>query len=70
MEINPLAREVKVVLLGCQTVGKTSLMNRFIHDSFTVSTVSTIGSIFVTKIVKLDNITLSLQIWDTGGSEK
>jgi Ras-related protein Rab-5C len=70
MEIDPHIREVKVVLLGCQAVGKTSLVNQFIHDRFTVNTVSTIGCMFVTKTVKVDDMTVSLQIWDTGGSEK
>jgi small GTP-binding protein len=45
-------------------------VNRFIHDSFTVNTVSTIGSIFVAKRVQTADMTVSLQIWDTGGSEK
>jgi small GTP-binding protein len=62
--------EAKVVLLGSQTVGKSSLVGRFIRGTFSANTVSTIGAIFVTKTLEVCNMQVKLQIWDTGGSER
>jgi small GTP-binding protein len=66
--------EAKVVILGIQGVGKTSLANRFIHHAWTpsASQASTIGASFLTKrVVDVDTGTVvRLQIWDTAGQER
>jgi Ras-related protein Rab-5C len=62
--------EAKVVLLGSQTVGKSSMVGRFMRGTFSSNTVSTIGAIFVAKTVEVANVQVKLQIWDTGGSER
>ena len=67
---NDLVYEKKLVLLGSSTVGKTSILNRLMRDSFTNETVNTIGSSVKTKDITVDNITVQLQIWDTGGHER
>ncbi len=63
-----------MVLLGDQSVGKTSIINRFIFDNFTgneqVSCIllkPTVGVDFVSKTVNVDNKTLRMQLWDTAG---
>lgn len=77
----PTSLEAKLVVLGSQGVGKTSLVNRFISPSNPLShpsssslpaPQSTIGASFHTKRV-LDpdtSTTVRLQIWDTAGQER
>ena len=69
----PSALEAKIVVLGSQGVGKTSLVSRFVSPTKApVSHPSTIGASFVTKRV-LDPdtaTTVRLQIWDTAGQER
>jgi small GTP-binding protein len=63
-------RNAKVVLLGSQSVGKTSIVNRLIHDKFQDNMISTIGAVFVSRTCLVDDIHVKLEIWDTGGQEK
>jgi GTPase SAR1 family protein len=44
--------EAKIVVLGSQGVGKTSLVHRFVKNQFSpASTTSTVGASFLTKRV-------------------
>jgi Ras-related protein Rab-21 len=43
--------EAKLVILGSQGVGKTSLVVRFVESNFSTSTQSTIGASFLVKKV-------------------
>lgn len=63
--------EAKIVVLGAQGVGKTSLVMRYCKGSFAPNeTTSTVGASFLTKrVVDSDSDTVvRLQIWDTGMS--
>ncbi|EGR28156.1 rab6-family small gtpase, putative [Ichthyophthirius multifiliis] len=60
----------KIVFLGDQSVGKTSIINRFIYDNFTGSEQPTVGIDFICKTISLENKTLRLQLWDTAGQER
>lgn len=65
--------EAKIVVLGSQGVGKTSLVHRYVKNAFTPPTTqSTIGASFLTKrVVDIDTSTVvRLQIWDTAGQER
>ena len=62
--------DVKVVILGCTDVGKTSITMRYCHNSFTTPTSATIGASFLQKRVMLDQTRMTLQIWDTAGQER
>ncbi|KAH8686018.1 P-loop containing nucleoside triphosphate hydrolase protein [Tricladium varicosporioides] len=65
--------EAKIVVLGAQGVGKTSLLLRYIKNQFSpASTTSTVGASFMTKRVVDDesDTIVRLQIWDTAGQER
>lgn len=61
----------KVVLLGAAAVGKTSLVQRFIHDKFSQNYLLTIGMEPSEKYIELDNGTIvALSIWDIAGQAR
>ncbi|KAG1454162.1 hypothetical protein G6F46_009335 [Rhizopus delemar] len=66
---NPL-RKFKLVFLGEQSVGKTSLITRFMYDTFDNSYQATIGIDFLSKTMYLEDRTVRLQLWDTAGQER
>jgi len=67
----PLQRTLlKVIILGDTGVGKTSLINRYVHNKFNQQFKPTIGADFVTREIKVEGKLVSLQIWDTAGQER
>jgi small GTP-binding protein len=62
----------KVVLLGESGVGKTSIIQRYINDSFNPAISTTGGANFISKKMKFpeENQTIKFEIWDTAGQEK
>jgi len=58
------------VLLGDQSVGKTSLITRFMYDTFDNTYQATIGIDFLSKAMYLEDRTVRLQLWDTAGQER
>ncbi|XP_067948067.1 ras-related protein Rab-22A-like [Watersipora subatra] len=63
-------REIKLCLLGDTNVGKTSVVQRFVMDSFKPGTETTIGASFMSKTLLVDDKSYRYQIWDTAGQEK
>ena len=60
-----------IILVGDCSVGKTSIINRFIENRFNRNLKSTINIEFRIKSIKLDsNTVVDLKIWDTCGEEK
>merc|ERR1712159_529982 len=61
----------KVVLLGEGRVGKTSLLLRYVKDSFSDSQAPTVQAPYLSKPVKLENDSrVTLNVWDTAGQER
>lgn len=57
--------------MGDSGVGKSCIMNQFIHAKFTEKHELTIGVEFASKIVTFDDgVNVKLQIWDTAGQEQ
>lgn len=65
----PLAK-YKLVFLGDQSVGKTSIITRFMYDNFDRHYQATIGIDFLSKTMYLEDRTVRLQLWDTAGQER
>jgi len=60
----------KLVFLGDQSVGKTSIITRFMYDTFDSTYQATIGIDFLSKTMYLEDRTVRLQLWDTAGQER
>ncbi|KAJ1120331.1 hypothetical protein NDU88_008504 [Pleurodeles waltl] len=55
---------------ACYVIGKTSLITRFMYDSFDNTYQATIGIDFLSKTMYLEDRTVRLQLWDTAGQER
>lgn len=60
----------KIIFLGDQGVGKSSILNRFAQDKFEQNYQATIGLDFHSKNVTIDNVNVRLLLYDTAGQEK
>jgi internalin A len=62
--------EAKLILVGYGGVGKTSLVDRLVNDTFDINRAKTEGiSIKEWHIVVRENETVRLNVWDFGGQE-
>ncbi|KAH0788386.1 small GTP-binding protein [Histomonas meleagridis] len=64
------APNIKLVLLGESTVGKTSIVNVVHGGEFIPDQTATIGACFHIKKMKIGDVALKLHIWDTAGQER
>jgi len=64
------AIEAKLVLLGDTGTGKSSLMQRYVNETFDNSLTATVGAGFANKRIVMGGIKIKLQIWDTAGQER
>ena len=60
----------KIIFLGDQYVGKSSILNRFYQDKFENEYEATIGLDFHSKNVEINNNAVRLLLYDTAGQEK
>lgn len=61
-------RQKKIVLMGNFSVGKTSLIRRYVDNSFSDKYISTIGVKISKKKITIDDEELLLLIWDIEGA--
>ncbi|MHA2179248.1 MAG: Rab family GTPase [Candidatus Thorarchaeota archaeon] len=57
----------KLVFLGDTGVGKTSLVQRYVYDSFAPVIGRTIGAMLHVKMVEVEGAKHKLVVWDLGG---
>ena len=60
----------KIIFLGDQYVGKSSILNRFYQDKFEPDYQATIGLDFHSKNVEIKGTAIRLLLYDTAGQEK
>ncbi|MFX0003620.1 MAG: Rab family GTPase [Candidatus Hodarchaeota archaeon] len=60
----------KILITGNASVGKTSLLRRYVDGFFDDSTIMTVGVDFFTKELNFDNARCLIQLWDLGGQER
>ena len=64
------APHFKIIFLGDQYVGKSSILNRFYQDKFEPDYQATIGLDFHSKNINLNGNAVRLLLYDTAGQEK
>jgi small GTP-binding protein len=62
--------ELKVVLVGTSSVGKTSIVQRATTGLFDEACLPTLGASYTVKSIQVGRRTCRLQIWDTAGQER
>ncbi|OHT01720.1 small GTP-binding protein [Tritrichomonas foetus] len=60
----------RVVTIGEESVGKTSITNRLVGDNFNPYEPGTIGANYQQYKEEIDGNKVEIQIWDTAGQEK
>lgn len=60
----------KILIAGNASVGKTSLLRRYVDGFFDDSTIMTVGVEFFIKEIFFDNTRCTLQLWDLGGQKR
>jgi len=60
---------IKVILIGPSGCGKSSILYRFLNSSYSSRT-PTVAVDFASRIIKIGNTRVKLQIWDTAGQER
>ena len=75
--VNQVAAEdgdyvAKIVVAGPPEIGKTSMLNRYVSPDLDISTVyePTVGADFRVAEVQVNDIRITLQVWDTAGDKK
>ena len=61
---------IKLLLIGNAYVGKTLIVQKFIDNTFSKSTVSTIGVDLQSKVIDINGKTVKYLIWDTAGEDR
>lgn len=57
----------KVLVIGDLGVGKSSVIRRYVHQTYSTNYRATIGVDFALKVLKWDSETVRLQLWDIAG---
>ena len=62
--------KLKLVVLGDQGCGKSSILNQYVNNNFVSNYQATIGVDFFKKTIKYEDTKYEMCIWDTSGQEK
>jgi len=61
---------VKIIVAGDGGVGKTSLLNRYVSNTFLEVMKITIGAGFFSEVLETEDRVVTLQLWDFGGEKR
>lgn len=70
MQISSESFQCRVVIIGDTSVGKTSILNQLIDQSFQEYEQTTVGANYQLYVEEIDGKKVEIQIWDTAGQEK
>lgn len=70
MQISPESFQCRIVIIGDTSVGKTSILNQLIEQTFQEYEQSTVGANYQLYVEEIDGKKVEIQIWDTAGQEK
>ena len=62
--------ELKIIIVGDVSVGKTSIITRYTEDKFVENTITTISPICSKKIIKNNEIIFKVNLWDLPGQDR
>ena len=62
--------KLKLLIIGDSGVGKTSILLKYVENSFTDQHIATIGVEYKTKVIIKGKYKITLNIWDTAGQER
>jgi small GTP-binding protein len=65
-----MKRTIKIIVSGDGGVGKTSFLNRLIHDNFDANSKLTKGVEFFSKDVKINGHEYNFVLWDLAGQKQ
>lgn len=60
----------KIIVIGDQGTGKSCILSRYTDNTFSTTSIATIGIDFRSKTLTIDGTQVKLQIWDTAGQER
>ena len=60
----------QLLIIGDSTVGKTSMLTRYVEDKFNSQFLATAGIDFFTKDEIFNNKKVRIKVWDTAGQER
>ena len=67
--MDDMMNKIKIIVVGNSCTGKTSLLERYVNNTFTTKE-STIGGAYKKKRIVHNGIDIVLNLWDTAGQEK
>ena len=62
--------DLKILLVGDTSVGKTSILSKYIDDIFEENQISTVGVEYKVKSLIINGRKINLRIWDSSGQER
>lgn len=69
IDVTPII-DAKIVLLGDSGVGKSSIAQRYVQNTFNDNYDVTIGGAYMQQQLNVKGTMMKLHIWDTGGSDR
>jgi Ras-related protein Rab-6A len=60
----------KIVTVGNQGIGKTSIIQRFASNTFDPQYQTTLGIDYMSRVLQMQGESVRLQVWDTAGQER
>ena len=63
-------KDLKIILVGNVSTGKTSIIERYIHNKFQQKIKATLSPNFSYKLINKNNVNYRLQFWDIPGQDR